>query len=568
MTTSTNESIDTAIAELQKGEAVWASLSLAERRALLAATVDATIAVSDRWVEVAREIKQLPADSPLVGEEWISGPYPFLGALGALQGSLVALEAGGSPVDGYTIRDAPGGRQAVQVLPHDIFDSLLLSGFSAEVWTTPGVSAQAVRDGAGLGQRTPALTGGVGAVMGAGNIFSIAPLDVIYELFSSNRVALLKLNPITDPLLPVFEAAFAPFIERGLVRIVTGGADVGTQIVHHAAIDHVHMTGSARTHDAIVFGTGPDGAARKGAGTPLLHKPITSELGGVSATIVLPGEWSERDLRFQAEHVVTQKLHNNGYNCVASQVLVLSADWPQKEAFLSVLRQAYEAAPSRPAYYPGSADRVESAHERYDDAALVGAGGTRTLLPHLDAGIDEAAFTTEYFSPVMGVTELPGTGQAFLDAAVRFANDRCQGTLGVNLIAHHKTIAALGQGLDQAIADLRYGTVALNAWTGVAFLTARASWGAFPGHTLDDIQSGIGVVHNALLLDHTERTVVRGPFRPFPRSLATGQLSISPRPPWFVTNSTADTTGRLLTDFAAHPRWAALPAIFVSALRG
>ncbi len=420
----------------------------------------------------------------------------------------------------------------------------------------------------GLFRADTALTGGVGAVMGAGNIFSIAPLDVIYELFANNRVVLLKLNPITDPLLPVFEAAFAPFIALGLIRIVTGGADVGTQIVHHPSIDHVHMTGSARTHDAIVFGTGAEGAERKGAGTPLLDKPITSELGGVSPTIVLPGEWSERDLRFQAEHVVTQKLHNNGYNCVASQVLVLSADWPQKAAFLTALREAFESAPSRPAYYPGSEDRVEEARSSYDDASLLGTGATRTLLPHLDAAADEQAFTTEYFSPVLGVTELKGSGQAFLDEAVTFANDRCQGTLGVNLIAHHKTIAGLGEGLDRAIAELRYGTVAVNAWTGVAFLTARASWGAFPGHTLDDVQSGIGVVHNALLLDQPERTVVRGPFRPFPRSMATGQLSLSPRPPWFVTNSTADTTGRLLADFAAKPRWSALPAIFASALRG
>ncbi|MDK1348635.1 hypothetical protein QNO09_36295 [Streptomyces sp. 378] len=31
--------------------------------------------------------------------------------------------------------------------------------------------------------------------------------------------------------------------------------------------------------------------------SPLLDKPATSELGGVSPTIVLPGGWSEADLR-------------------------------------------------------------------------------------------------------------------------------------------------------------------------------------------------------------------------------------------------------------------------------
>lgn len=108
----------------------------------------------------------------------------------------------------------------------------------------------------------------------------------------------------------------------------------------------------------------------------------------------------------------------------------------------------------------------------------------------------------------------------------------------------------------------------VNAWTGVGFLTARASWGAFPGHTIDDVQSGSGVVHNALLIDDPERTVVRGPFRPAPRSIVTGELSMSPRPPWFVTNKTAATTGRRLSYFAAKPRWTSLPGIIASALRG
>src|SRR5205807_1940633 len=101
---------------------------------------------------------------------------------------------------------------------------------------------------------------------------------------------------------------------------------------------------------------------------------------------------------------------------------------------------------------------------------------------------------------------------------------------------------ALGRTFDESIAELRYGTVAVNAWTGLGYLTPRATWGAFPGHPLTDIQSGRGVVHNALLLDGTERTVVRGPFRPLPK------------PPWFVNNRTAAVTGRRLTAFAAQPR--------------
>ena len=148
------------------------------------------------------------------------------------------------------------------------------------------------------------------------------------------------------------------------------------------------------------------------------------------------------------------------------------------------------------------------------------------------------------------------------------ANNRLRGTLGANLIVHPGTRRALGQAFERQVAALRYGTIGINAWTGVGYLTPDATWGAFPGHTLDDVQSGIGVVHNALLLDDPERTVVEGPFRPVPRSLLNREWAISPKPPWFVDNKTAATTGRLLTSFEARRRWAALPAIFASALRG
>ncbi|WP_406402419.1 aldehyde dehydrogenase family protein [Streptomyces uncialis] len=556
---------DRAVADLVRGESAWAAGGLARRRELLERVHTAAGEHAAAWVRAAAAYKRLPDDSPLTGEEWITGPYPVLTGTGALAASIRALEAGRSPVDAFTTRPAPGGRVAVRVLPHSVYDRLLLSGFSADVWMPPGVTTDEIRDRAGLALRRPKETGGVGVVLGAGNITSIPVLDVLYELYAHNRVVVLKLNPVTDGLLTVFRAVLAPLIDAGAVRILTGGADIGTHLVHHPDVGHVHMTGSAVTHDAIVFGTGTAGADRKRAGTPLLDKPVTSELGGVSPTLVLPGNWSDADLRFQAEHVATQRLHNGGYNCVASQVVVLSSGWAQKDRFLAHLRAALANAPARPAYYPGSDDRVAQALTEYAGARRI---GDRVLIEDLDARDPGPALTTEYFAPVLGVLELPGDPATFLDDAVTTANERFAGTLGVNLIAHPRTLAALGPALDEAIARLRYGTVAVNAWTGVGYLTATASWGAFPGHTVDDVQSGIGVVHNALLLDGPERTVVRGPFRPAPRSLLHGEPSLSPKPPWFVTNRTAATTGRLLSGFAAAPRWSALPGIFASALRG
>ncbi|HEX7821758.1 MAG TPA: aldehyde dehydrogenase family protein [Sphingobium sp.] len=557
--------VDRALDELADGERTWGALGVGGRRALLEQMHAATAQQSEAWVNAAAAYKRLLSNSPLIGEEWITGPYPVLTSLSALAATAKAVENGQSPVAAFPVRKAAGGRVAVRVLPHGIWDRLLLNSFSAEVWMRPGVSEDMVRKQAGLGLRRPRETGGIGVVLGAGNITSIPILDVLYELYAHNRVVALKLNPVTNGLLDVFTRVLAPLIDIGAVRILTGGADVGTYLVRHAKVGHVHMTGSIATHNAIVFGPGSEGEARRKAGMPILQKPVTSELGGVSPTIMLPGNWTDADLRFQAEHVATQRLHNGGYNCCASQAVVLSSDWKQKDRFLAHLRDALADAPTRIAYYPGSDDRMAQATASYPGAERI---GDRLLIATLDPANPGEALKAEYFAPVLAVLELPGEGKAYLDEAVRTANEQFAGTLGVNLIADPRTIRTLGPALEEAIAQLRYGTVGLNAWTGVGYLTARATWGAFPGHTLEDVQSGIGVVHNALLLDSPERTVLRGPFRPAPRAIAHGELSLSPRPPWFVMNRTAAVTGRLLTRFAAAPRWTALPRIFASALRG
>jgi aldehyde dehydrogenase (NAD(P)+) len=376
-------------------------------------------------------------------------------------------------------------------------------------------------------------------------------------------VVALKINPINDASLPVLSKVLAPLIDVGAVRLLTGGADVGTYLVRHPLVDHVHMTGSALTHDAIVFGVGDEGAKRKTASEPILQKQITSELGGVSPTIVLPGKWSRADIEFQANHVATQRLHNNGYNCVASQVVVLSSKWEQRDEFLEALTKAIDSAPKRKAYYPGSDSRIASAEASYPHAQRL---GDRVLV--VDPEDRTALLNTEYFCPVYGVIDLDSDGVEFTREATRLANDEFLGTLGINIIAAPDTIKELGRDFDAMIEALHYGTIAINAWTGVGYLTAHATWGAFPGHTLNDVQSGIGVVHNGFLIEKPERTVVHGPFRPSPRSLLGGELSISPKPPWFVNNRTAATTGRLLAGFAGGPSWSKLPAIFVSALRG
>jgi len=567
--------IDQDLATLSTHKAEWARLPVTDKVDLLRALRPRAAALADRWVEAAVRAKGIPPGSPWAGEEWMSGPYALLYGIGALERTVEALARGEIPVPpARAMRTRPDGQLVVEVYPTDGYDRILLSGVRAEVWMQPGVTAAGLREHVAAFYRQPAPAGRVALVLGAGNIASIPPLDMLHKLYAEGQVVAVKMNPVNEYLGPIFEEIFAPLVERGFVRFQYGGADVGAALSTHPAVEEIHITGSEKTYDAIRFGSGTEGAERKRRGEPVNHRRITAELGGVGPTLVLPGNWSKADLRFQAEHVASQKLHNGGFNCIASQVLVLAEGWPQKDEFLDVLRATFRSLPARHAYYPGAADRQRRAVAAHPTAELLdapGSGGVpRTFIPGLDASArDLHAFNEEFFGAVLAQTTLPGdTPATFLAEAVRFANDTLRGTLGANLVVDRATAASLGSRLEDAIAELRYGSISVNTWAGVTFLLPQATWGAYPGHPDTDIQSGQGVVHNALLFDRPQKTVVYAPFAPFPRSWLRGDFHIGPRPPWFATHRKAGEVGRRLTRFAARPGVRHLPGLVAAALRG
>ena len=529
--------------------------------------------VSEAWAETASRKKGIAQGSPLEGEEWLSGPYTVMGYCNQMMVTLSQMQDK-QYLNSIPVRQLPNGQVVARVLPHSLWDHLLLSGVKVDIWMQPGVTpanlahnTAGVYDPASPLHKTPKLA----LVLGAGNIASIAPLDVFQKLFSENEVVMLKMNPVNDYLIDFLTPALKPLIDRGVLRIVRGGTDVGQYLCNHALVESIHITGAGASHDAIVWGTGPEGQANKAANTPKNSRAITSELGAVCPTIVVPGPWSAADIQFQSEQVATQKLHNSGFNCVACQVLVVPRDWDQKAAFVGALERTLAASEARGLYYPGAKERLAGFSANNPSAKpLHRKGGEDVLMATLDSSSSTAAKAIEVFAPALNVTEIAGTDpEAFLKEAIKFANEQLYGTLGANIVIHPDTIARIGRArLEEILVELRYGTIAINAWTGVGFLTAQASWGAFPGHTLQDVQSGIGVVHNTFLFDKPQRTVVEAPFKPFPRNLLSGSFTLLPRPPWFITNRNGGILGRLLVAFQYRPSLLKMPRIFLNALLG
>ncbi len=563
--------IDLALATLSANKTRWARLPIATKIHILDGIRRRVGTVSHAWVAAAASAKQIPLDSQLVGEEWTSGPYALAVGAATIAETLGRIADGVPVLEGISTRRLPGGQVALKVFPLNFEDRLFLSAHTAEVWMQPGIEESGLEQSAASFYREETPAGSVALVLGAGNIASIAPLDVLTELFSYGAVTAVKLNPVNAYLGPFLEEIFEQLVEGGFVRFVYGGTEEGIYLTRHDMIDHIHVTGAGRTHDAIVYGTGPDGERRKAADDPVISTPVTAELGSVGPTIVAGGKWSDADLRYQAEHIMSQKLHNHGFNCVACQVLVLPEEWEQADDLLNAMRRVVSQIGERGAYYPGAIDRQSVAVAAHEDAeVLTNGAGPVTFITNLDASVSEdVCFTTEFFGAVLGVVRLPGADtEAFLSNAVAFANDTLEGNLGANLIIHPATAKQHADALETAIYDLRYGTIAVNSWVGVAFAMNRATWGAFPGNPRNDISSGVGVVHNSLMLEGTERTVVRGAFAPFPRTLRQGIVHTEPTPPFFVTNRQAAHLGELLTEGVVSGSRKKIPAIVATAMRG
>ena len=561
--------LDQALATLAEHKTVWARLPIKDKIQYLIEVRQATLGNAQRWADAETKAKQLHVGSPLVGAEaWLAGPYGLVAWLSASIETLTALDTGADLLEHVKLHRGVDGTLVARVLPFDRYDELLFHGITADVWMQEGVTEQNLRENMAAFYRREDPDGELALVLGAGNVSAIVPLDILDRMINCGEVVICKMNPVNEYLGPIFEDIFAQLMRDGYLAFVYGAGDVGAYLTRHDAVQVIHITGSANTHDLIVYGPGEEGQQRKAADDRVVDKPINSELGGVGATIVLPGPWTGADFAFQAEHVVTQKLHNAGHNCVASQVLVLPADWDGSSRMLDEIRRRLAASEPRVAYYPGTEERLSALQQAEPATQELGGDAKRLFVADVDPAVDHYGFCTEFFAPAMVTTSLPGDAGQFLQRAVEFCNDRLYGTLSVNLIVHPKTRRQLGADFDRAIAALRYGGIGINVWVGAAFLLPRAAWGAYPGHSYTDVQSGIGVVHNALMFDKPLKTVVSAPFHPFPRSLPGGENTLFPKPPWFLTNKTSESTARKLTEFAAAPSAAKLPALFTSALRG
>ena len=125
--------LDKAIAALNTHKDEWARLPIAEKIPLFQGLSIKTAEVAENWAAVAAQAKSIPENSPLVGEEWTSGPWALIYGIESMVGTLQSLEKGNNPPIGK-VRTSTGGQLIADIFPYNIYHRLLLSGIRAEVW--------------------------------------------------------------------------------------------------------------------------------------------------------------------------------------------------------------------------------------------------------------------------------------------------------------------------------------------------------------------------------------------------------------------------------------------------
>ncbi|MFD1812165.1 aldehyde dehydrogenase [Rhodococcus gannanensis] len=130
---------------------------------------------------------------------------------------------------------------------------------------------------------------------------SLAAMKIAPALAAGCTVVL---KPAPETALDAFvfaDAAAEAGLPAGVVNVVPAGREVSAYLVEHPGVDKVAFTGSTPAGRAI------------GATCGRLLRPVTLELGGKSASIVL----EDADLDVFAENILGVSLPNNGQTCHA-----------------------------------------------------------------------------------------------------------------------------------------------------------------------------------------------------------------------------------------------------------
>lgn len=213
---------------------------------------------------------------------------------------------------------------AISSATESVIPSVLLRYYAG---LASGQSAEERRDGFGGGttviRRDPI---GVVAAIVPWNFPQTLTFFKLAPLLAAGCTVVIKPSPETvlDSYL-LAQAIEESDIPTGVVNIIPGDRDLGAYLVSHPGIDKVAFTGSTAAGRAIGRACGE------------LVRPVTLELGGKSASIVL----DDADLPSALEQFFAATLMNNGQTCyLGTRVLAPRSRYAETVEIITGFAQA------------------------------------------------------------------------------------------------------------------------------------------------------------------------------------------------------------------------------------
>ena len=288
------EQLDRIVAKLSAARKKLDLLTDAERAELARQTVAACAASTESAVDDL--IKHHGAYECGSGEVTVA--YAGIAQQALTYAETFELFAAGKAPTPMRVTKCGDDQLALTVFPKGLYENAFFPGYAVEVWLEPGAPVEHERPGRDAPARTACL-------LGAGNQAVVVGTDILNFVFREHCVVVCKLNGVNDFLLPSLRRALRPLIEAGFVELVSGNVATAAHLAHHELVEVFAMTGSDKTHDAILWGGHGDVRARKAdpKAAPNLTKPVCAELGCVVPLIVVPGEWSEAELDRKAREL-------------------------------------------------------------------------------------------------------------------------------------------------------------------------------------------------------------------------------------------------------------------------
>ena len=544
-TPTSNKVIESCLYILKEKKQAWAQASSAEKAELLEKCLANMVDVADDVAKVTVKVKGSYESG--LGEELAA----WSSCCNIVRETIKAVKADYKP-SGVKTRLLKESNQVVcETFPRGLM-GLVFLGMKGEVWLQPGKEFK-------QGRPESSDDGSLWLVLGAGNQVPALVGDITHCMFMCNSTVILKMNPVNDFLGSMLEASFEPLISKGYLQIVYGGAEVGKTLVEHPLTEEIHMTGSDRTFDAITWQGKQKPKDKKTI--PPFTKPIHAELGCVTPYIILPGNWSKEDLDSQAKQCVSGKTHNSGHNCVALEVLILPENWHLREKFMERIKFHLEKSEKRVAWYPHSKSNYERFLSKFPEAHQFGEFNEETgQTPWvLASGLtpETAGAQSEHWCGVLQEVRVKSRSLAdYVEQVADFCNNKLWGDLSCAVFVDPKTQKRSKAEVDYLIRSLKYGGIAVNLPTHIAFAIPTLTWGGYPGHTIYDIQSGNACVHNTSCLLDTQKSVIYGPWK-------------APiYPVWNYDNINLENTAKGLVKFFAYPNIANMAALAMQAMFG